>query len=84
MSFKQFFLSTGNHSLMRLCVFIVICTGCFLAIILSILDMLRNQCANLTNISLFVGAILAIGFGGKVVQKKNEVLYEADSTPEQN
>ena len=73
MSFKHFFLSTGDSSIMRLGFFIVVVTGCSLAVFLSIYDMIINHGANLTNVTILVTSILGVAFGGKVLQSKDEL-----------
>jgi len=87
MAFKDFFKSTGDYSLMRLCVFIIVLTGCGLAIVLSIIDTMKIG-ANLVNIGILSGGIITLGLGGKVLQKKDETKVEisqivnpTDNTP---
>jgi len=81
MGFKHFFLSTGDKSIMRLGFFIVLLTGCSLAIFLSVYDMIINKGANLGNVTIFVTSILGVAFGGKVLQAKDELKNESNSTP---
>lgn len=75
-NFKLFFLDTGSYSIMRLMTFIVVITGCNLALILSIIDMIKSSGANLLNIGALSGGLIGIGLGGKVLQKKDEVKVE--------
>lgn len=78
MSFKHFFLSTGDKSIMRLGFFIVVVTGCSLATFLSVYDMIKNNGANLTNVTILVSSILGVAFGGKVLQSKDELKSESN------